>query len=127
MKLEPGEQALLATFESFPAAQAAKRELAAAGFGTVQVDRFGEHGYDPEAAFEKPVFGQATTQGITYFDTSGKLSGPDAAVITGGFPEVSGMAGPITARGHAVLLTAVVPAAGADAAGGIIRRHGGRL
>lgn len=126
MRLEPGESSILATFHSFPQAEECKRALQAAGFETVQIDRIGEHGYNPEAAWHSPYHGLTTTiAGVTYEDTPAQFSGADTRPLLAAMPEASGMSGPLTAQGHGVLLTAVVPEARREEAYRIIRRHGG--
>lgn len=126
MRLRAGESSILATFHSFPQAEAAKRALREAGLTEVQIDRFGEHGYNPEAAWHSPYHGLTTTiAGVTYEDTPAQFSGADTRPLLAAMPEASGMSGPLTAQGHGVLLTAVVPAERREEAYAIIRRHGG--
>lgn len=127
MRLNPGERALLASFHYFPQAEACKRALTQAGISTVQLDRIGEHGYNPEPTYSRPVLGEETSQTVAFFDNSGQVTGPSARVMTAAMPEVSGMAGAITAQGHGVLLTAVVSEDQAALAERIIHEHGGRI
>lgn len=127
MQLQPGERSILATFESWPAAEEAKQALLASGFETVQLDRTGDGGYDVEVNSSRPVFGDVTSQTAVLYDAPAtRLLGDDVRRVRAAFPEVSGMAGDLTARGHGVLLTAVVSEERLQEALGIIRQHGGR-
>ncbi|BDG59984.1 hypothetical protein [Caldinitratiruptor microaerophilus] len=126
MRLDPGERSILATFGQYPRAVAAREALLGAGFRTVQVDRIGAGGYDPEPDRARLRTGETPTQGVVWQDETGKLPGDDVRPLVAAMPEVSGMAGPLVAGGHGVLLTAVVPEERLEEALDIIRRLGGR-
>lgn len=126
MRLDPGERSILASFRQYTQALAAREALVRAGFRTVQVDRVGAAGYDPEPDRARLRTGETPTQGVVWQDATGKLPGDDVRPLVAAMPEVSGMAGPLVAEGHGVLLTAVVPEARAEEALDILRRLGGR-
>lgn len=126
LKLNPGERSILATFHQFPQAEAARDALVAAGFTTVQIDRIGEGGFNPNRGYFTPYQGRSTTMsGITYLDSPPEIDEMDNRPLYAAMPEASGMAGDLTAQGHGVLLTAVVPAGRVEAAARLIREHGG--
>ncbi len=126
LKLNPGERSILATFQQFPRAEAARSALNRAGFATAKVDRIGEAGYNPNPGYFSPYHGQATSlAGITYFDSPAELGDQEKRPLLAAKPEASGMAGDLTARGQGVLLTAVVPEDRLQTALEIIRQLGG--
>lgn len=126
LKLNPGERSILATFHEFPQAEAAQEALKQAGFGTVQLDRIGKHGYNPNAGYFSPLHGRTTVMsGVTYMDSPPEIDEMDNRPLFAAMPEASGMAGDLTAQGHGVLLTAVVPAERLDVALRIVRANGG--
>ena len=124
MQLPPGLRSILATFRFTHTARAAARALQDAGLQTVQIDRFGEYGYEPEPDQQRPGRGAVVQSAQILYGTErvAHVSGPLLAATN----EASGMSGAITAEGEGLLLTAVVPQERLDAALGIIRAHGGR-
>lgn len=124
MQLPPGLRSILATFRFTHKARAAARALQDAGLQTVQIDRFGEYGYEPEPDQQRPGRGAVVQSAQILYGTErvANVSGPLLAATN----EASGMSGAITAEGEGLLLTAVVPQERLDEALGIIRAHGGR-
>jgi len=123
MQLSPGERSILATFQFTHKAREAARALEDAGFTTLQIDRIGAYGYEPEPDQKRPGQG-AVVQSSQILYGSEKVGGGASGPLLAAMPEASGMAGgESTIEG--VLLTAVVPAARSDEAVAIIRRHGG--
>lgn len=126
LQLNPGERSILATFHQFPRAEACQAALQEAGFTTIQLDRIGKGGFNPTPGTFAPYPGRTTTlAGVTYLDSPAEIGGMDTRPLYAAMPEASGMAGELTARGHGVLLTAVVPAGRVAEALRIIRAHGG--
>lgn len=131
MKVEEGEQALLAYFSSSHSAQEAVLALRRAGFRTAQLDRVGRFGVRFNDRYNNPLANQANTiTGLTLYGTDiNPQVKTDTRALLGADPSVSGIG--LTNYGVAgnegFLVTVVVPQKRVEKAREIIIQYGGQL
>lgn len=125
MKLSPKERSILAYFPSSGKAQQAVKELEAAGYTTVSLDRVSRYGVEEDAGIDYALAGMGQTiSGLTLYSTG--AAGGDFRVLRAVDPAASGY-GAVdygTAGGHAFLVTVVTGEEKVDRAVEILKKHG---
>lgn len=125
MQLEQGKRSILSYFPSSSRAQQAGKELKAAGFTEMQIDRISRYGFNADPSYDNPINNAETLSGLTHFSADGESRN----TLLAADPSASGYGDRNygIAGGRAFLLTLVIDDNRVEEAVGIIKKNGGTV